>query len=212
MTTKNKPDIRESKIVHICTQEEVIAKQARELKSQTRLAKRNTILLDRVTRATLGNGHEEDGLLFIVRKFVKEHEIVLSDISEIKDKLSTVAEINTELEIKRRLHIEKEKIAKEARAEVEIELKKKTYTWGKVPIITGIITVFILLIFQILNYNVTRKTATKEEVKQVKEDVRDLGAPVIVNSRGNITSLPKGDSIKYFRNMEYQNFKDTTKK
>jgi hypothetical protein len=209
MTTKSKPVIREPKPDHPCSKELVLARQASDLRSQTRAIKRNTVLLNRLSKVSLGNGHEEDGLLFVVRKFVNEHAVVLTDIHDIKEKLGTVTEINTELEVQRRVQAEKEKLIREARENLEIKLKKRTFTWSKIPVIVAILSLIVLTIFSILNYNINRKTATKEDVKSVKDD---LGQPVVITSRGEIGNLPKGDSIKYFRNMEYQNFKDTTKK
>lgn len=45
---------------------------------------------------------------------------------------------------------------------------------------------------------------------ELKEQIDNFGTPVIVNSRGYIVPLPAGDSLKYFRDGEYQNsYKDS---
>lgn len=207
MTTKRKPAIRE----HICTQELVLAKQASDLRSQTRAIKRNTTLLNRLSKVNLGNGHEEDGLLFIVRNFVKEHEVVLTDIHDIKERLSTVAEVNFELEVRRRVQADREKTLKETRETNDIKLKKSSFIWSKVPIIVGILTLIVLLVFQILNYGINTHSATKDDVNLVKEKVIEQGTPTIVNERsGEYAKLPPGYVIKMFP----QDFKgnDTIKK
>jgi len=56
----------DEKNIHICSKEEV---------------------LDRMSVILLGNGHPEDGLAFRFREFMKDHERVVSDISEIKNKI-----------------------------------------------------------------------------------------------------------------------------
>lgn len=40
----------------------------------------------------------------------------------------------------------------------------------------------------------------------LRQQIYDLGTPVIVNSRGEIKNLPAGDSIKYFRDSEFKEF------
>jgi hypothetical protein len=165
MTTRVKKAkiIGEIPILHSCTKVAAIKKQSTMLKEFD-------VYLKRLNEVTLGNGHKEDGLLFIVRKFVQEHEIVLKDIKEIKDKFSNISEINLEFELQRRVKIEKEKILQEIKETDELKLKHKTFSWGKVPIIGGVITIIIILIFQILNYDLNRKT--KEDTSDIRTETR----------------------------------------
>lgn len=209
MTTKHNPGIREPE--HICMKELVLAKQSLDLVSQTRAIKRNTVLLNRLSKVSLGNGHEENGLLFIVRKFVDEHAIVLTDIHDIKEKLSIVAEVNFELEVRRRVQADREKTLKETRESDDIKLKKRTFVWSKIPIFAGVVTVVILLVFQILNYSINRHSATKDDVNMVKEKVIEQGTPTIVDTRsGEYVGLPPGYVIKMF--PQDFNGNDTIKK
>lgn len=158
MKESSAKQVNSDETTYHCSQEHILAAQSKELKVQARSMKRNHVLLTRLSKVTLGNGHEEDGILFIVRKFVKEQDVIIDDIRAIKDKLSTVTEINTELEIQRRVRVEKEKLLAEIKEEDDLKLRKKSFNLGKVPVVVGVLSLLTLMLFSILNYNISKRT------------------------------------------------------
>jgi len=199
---------------HECIQTSVLRKYASIFRKNTILLNNHGIILDRLSRVTIGNGHEEDGLLFLMRAHLKEHSSIVEDIAEIKLKLSTVTEINTELEIQRRVKVEKQKILADIEEKKEKDegklYSKKTIRWQRIGVIAGIITaclsIILITTFSVLNYAINKET--KSEVSTVTNKVDDLGSPVVVNKRGETVSLPSGYELK----MYPQDFTgDTTK-
>lgn len=178
MTTTTKRKTRPIK--HTCVQSDVL--------------KRHTEVLDRLSKLTIGNGTPEDGLLFKFNKFLTDHDIVINDIKEIKTKLSTVNEINTEMEIQRRVKEEKEKLLKELKDSEIHNTEKKKFSWAKASVIVAALAFIVMAIFQTLNYFDGRDT--KEIVTATENKVDDLGSPVVTNPRGEFVPLPEGFSLK----------------
>ncbi len=148
--------------------------------------KRQGVLIDRISLIVLGNGKLEDGLFFQFKEFMKDHKEVVNDISEIKDKLSTVNEINTELEIQRRVKLTEDNLRKEfaelqSKADDKKEDKKK-FSWTRFSIVSASIGLVIMAIFQVLNY--IKSGEIKTEVNTVNSRVDDLGNPVIISKDG----------------------------
>jgi hypothetical protein len=159
-TTKQKPQV---KYVHKCSQK---------------------VIIDRTNLILFGNGKPEDGLAFRFREFMSDHNKVVSDISEIKKKLSTVSEINTEMEIQRRVDIEKEKMLKNAeKSEDKKDSRsntKKTIRWQSIGVVTAILALVVTATFSICNYVLNRKTKT--DTSTIKTDVQYM---IPEKTRGN---------------------------
>ena len=180
MTPRTKPPQRKGgATVHSCTQ----VKAIKDLTAMTKELQGYSLRLNEVT---LGNGHKEDGLLFIVRKFVKEHDGVLTDIQEIKKNLSLVTQVNTELDIQNRVRIgvtqALDEKKKEEEKSVDIKFKKKGLSLTTISVIIAGTLLFINFIFQLLNYNQGRET--NQEVVITKDRVENLGVPYLSNPRG----------------------------
>jgi len=175
--------------VHICTQVEAI-------KNLTEMTKELQGYSLRLNEVTLGNGHKEDGLLFIVRKFVKEHEVVLTDVQEIKKNLSLVTQVNNELDIQNRVRIgvakELEKKKEEDEKSIDIKFKKKGISLTTISVLIAGILLFVNFILQHLTYNIN--SSTKADVSAVKGDVENLGVPYVSNPRG--LRIDPSDSIR----------------
>ena len=168
--------------------------------AEAKTLERHSVLLERISEVTLGNGYPEDGLLYKFRKFMDEHLVVVNDIAEIKEKLSSVTEINTTLEINRLVNVEVDKIKEKMKAEQNIKVtqvhSKKAIRWQTVGVILAGISVITLIIFQYLNYRISLKTLPVIERTDSKVD--NLGTPVQVNTRsGEIVSNPD-IKIKFF--------------
>jgi hypothetical protein len=162
-------------IIHSCTQEEHIKRQGE--------------LLGRLATITLGNGRPEDGLLFRFGKFMDEHKIVVSDIQEIKQKLSTVNEINTELEVQRRVKDEIAKLVSET-------ADKKKFSWSKFSIIIAAVSFAVFATFQVLNYFKSDKVVTV--TTETNKKIDDMGTPVVTTPRGVMIPLPDSAKIKFY--------------
>jgi len=155
---------------------------------------RHTELLKRFNMILLGNGTPEDGLFFLFRKHIKDHDSILSDIKDIKDKLSTVTEINTEMEIQRRVKEEKEKLMKKMDDDNIAEVEKKKFSWTKFSIVVGALAFVVMAIFQVLNYS--HNIEIKDAAIATESKVDELGSPVVVNPRGEFVPLPEGFTLK----------------
>jgi hypothetical protein len=170
-------------------------------------------VLDRMSRILVGNGHPEEGMAFQFKEFMKDHVRVLNDITEIKNKVTeaidssgkAIRAIETyKTETESFANGVKEKEEREAIAEA-LAARVKRDRWQRIfwiiTAIIGVSGIWISVLFGVRNGN---KAATREQVD-------NLGTPVITNSRGIIINLPEGDSIKYFREGQFVNF-DTIKK
>lgn len=70
-----------------------------------------------------------------------------------------------------------------------------------------LILVAALLIGLFLSIYATFKGMDDDDIKQfIKQEFENIGTPIIVNQRGEITNLPAGDSLKYYRNGEFKDF------
>ena len=187
MVTKRKPAIRGSKIevIHTCTQAETLA--------------RHTELLDRFSKLSLGNGHPEDGFLFKLEAYINNHKTIIEDVAEIKKTVREAIELSGKA-----IHaseIYKAEMTGMEAGQGRADKKAKGRFNSAIQIITTIALIASLYV-AVMEF---KKSNAKTDQK-----IEDLGTPVIVNSRG-VTSLPSGDSIKYFTKKGYSNFKDTTK-
>ena len=160
MATSKKPQKKPTPkgVVHICNQEDVL--------------KRHSVLLERQGRVLLGNGNEEDGLLFLLRAHLKEHSVVLEDIKDIKLKLSVVTEVNKELDIQRqvslRVKAEEDKNKEKKEKTDEIKDRKHAFSWTKLSIVIAALAFVVMAAFQILNY-LEREKDTEVVVEKINE-------------------------------------------
>lgn len=72
-TTFKTPRRKKNNVTHLCVQEDIL--------------KRHDVLLERQGTVLLGNGHPEDGLLFMFREFLEREKKRKEDIAEIKLKI-----------------------------------------------------------------------------------------------------------------------------
>jgi hypothetical protein len=198
MTVGKKPSNGKPKIkrviVHKCSKEVVIA---------------------RISEILVGNGKPDTGLAFRFSAFMDDHQRVLNDISEIKDKLSVQTQVNHEIEIQNRVkaaleHSEKNKKLENERADrnrreadiiaINLRAQHRRDNWQKV---IWVIMALIAL-YGIFSNKVQNKLQSKETVQKIE----DLGTPVVVNKRsGEFVVLPPDTELKMFGQV-----KDTTKK
>lgn len=185
--TKPKPVIRETN--HRCTKAEIL--------------NRHSEILERTDYLLYGNGTPKDGLLFKMDTFIREHATIMSDISEIKLTVGkAITDSATTQKLLEKYRSDEEQFERGKNAINELEEIKKKNNRENIKLTIQVITVIIALFMAYLGAKAFYDKLTKQ--------YDNLGTPVIVNERG-ISTLPKGDSLKYFRNGEFQNF-DTIKK
>jgi len=155
MATTIKTKGKKPRTIHKCSQAEIIERQG--------------ILIERIGKITLGNGTPEDGLLFKFRRFLDYHDKVVSDIKEIKTKLSTMSEIDFEIEVSRRVNIElekqKEKMKQDSLQVKDMNIKKSSFSWQKISGFVAIVSIIIITIFSILNYSINKDSKSKSPVQ-----------------------------------------------
>jgi hypothetical protein len=139
--------------------------------------------IDKITLSLKQQGEEDKLIALKVKGIVKDIAFIKSRLIEIHDKLSTVAEINTELEITRRVEVEVNKV-------MDKEDTKKNVKWDNivktVGMIVGILGLLAMGYFN--NKNIERK-------------LDNFGVAVPVNTRsGEIINLPSDIKIKMFPN------------
>jgi hypothetical protein len=139
--------------------------------------------IDKITLSLKQQGEEDKLVALKVKGIVKDIAFIKSRLIEIHDKLSTVAEINTELEITRRVEVEVNKV-------MDKEDTKKNVKWDNivktVGMIVGILGLLAMGYFN--NKNIERK-------------LDNFGVAVPVNTRsGEIINLPSDIKIKMFPN------------
>ena len=213
MTVKRKPEGEP----HCCTQEETI--------------KRHNELLERTNKILYGNGTPKEGLIFRFDEFMKDHKQVvdslvdiktgLSDLrKEIKDNATATATAQSAIEkfkietesysqgvkeqeardiVARKLqdaHLKEE----EDRAMVsrQVKIKQRQDSWQRV---IWIIMALIAL-YGIFKNNKKMDTAIQK--------VDNLGAPVLINSRGATVPLEGGTILKMYP-KDFDTKKDSTK-
>ena len=99
--------------------------------------------------------------LAIVKKDLGE---VKTSIGEINKKLSTVAEIDLELEVSRRVHTRLNEIKAKKDLEDDLKLKKGTFSWYKVMIIIALLGFLVTATFQVLNYHSVKEVVQTEGI------------------------------------------------
>jgi hypothetical protein len=205
MKTPRKPAIREKPEEYICTEKEII-------KTLVESNNKLSIIL-------VGNGDPKKGLFYQFTEFMADHKIVVNSINEIKEGvagLHTRADDNKKAAETAMSAIEKYKLeckafeagakeredkeviaaelkAKQLKDEQEkifvakqLKAKQRQDNWQK------IIWVIMALIGLYGIYNMNKQGATNTK------KIDDLGTPVIVNPRGAVSPLPKGDELKMF--------------
>lgn len=204
MTTKRKPAIRVQKIVHTCTQEE-------NLRRQEENSKRHAELLERLGIVTLGNGHPEDGLLFMFRAFLERDKQRVLDLERIDKKLDDAIKANATTRNALNIYkAETEGIKKGSENANKDQNTKTGFTFQTAMLVVAIIVFLTNLFFQLKTFNLSQKT--NDTSVTTNKNVENLGTPVIVNDRsGKIVNLPDGFSLKYYGNYGFKNFKDTAK-
>lgn len=159
-------------------------------------------LLDRISMVLFGNGHPEDGLAFLTRSFIKDHKDMQSDIKEIKSKVELAIDgakkANNAIDSYKK---EMENIEKgEGRVKKEIgetKHEKRERMKSSVMIISVIIAAMGMVFTAYIGIE-NRQSAKRTELstKRTEVMVDELGAPVVVNPRGEFSALPEGYNIK----------------
>jgi hypothetical protein len=183
MATKSRNQRRTTTIVHTCTQEETL--------------RRHGEVLDRISTVTLGNGHPEDGLLFLFRAFLKDRDEMIKDIKDIKSKVDEAigASARTRNALDKYkaemggVEKGKEKAINEDKLEKEHKHTKTIRVLTTISISIAAIGLTITTIFTVLNH---------QGQKGLKTEVDMINTPVRTRS-GNIEFWPSGvviDSLK----------------
>ena len=140
--------------------------------------------LARIEVILVGNGHPEEGYVFKVMEMGRE-------ITEIKDHLTGISGIVKDL------HEESVGV----KAVLKTQAEKKVNWINMAMLIVATIGMIVTAIFSYKG---------NEQSKINTNKIDNFGTPVIVNPRGLIVPLPAGDSLKFFRDMEFKdNYKDT---
>jgi hypothetical protein len=131
-------------------------------------------------------------------------------LGEIKTRLSSVSEVNTEIEVQSRVQNEVKKAIdtyKETKAkEEESVIKKKSFSWQKFAVTIAALSFLVMAFFQVLNY-----FKSDDNKAQVIEKIDKLGSPVVTNPRGELVPLPDGYSLKMWT-KDFDEGEDTVKK
>jgi hypothetical protein len=168
-TKKRTPKPR---IVHSCTQEENLKRQGE--------------LLDRLATVTLGNGHPEDGLLFMFRVFLKERDEMKADIKEIKGKVDDA--IGASDKTKHALELYQAEMGGVSNGKKEGEAKL-VIQWDKV--IRTIGTIIAAVGITIAAWGVWSKGG------HIEDKVNNMSTPVIIDKYGQIKDA-RGIEVKMF--------------
>jgi hypothetical protein len=138
--------------------------------------------IKRINLAQLQQGKQENMIEAKLKSMVKDFGILKSAIKNIEDKLSTVAEINNELEVQCRVEMG-------VRAELDKEDDKKNIRWD--IILKTIGTAVAVLTFLI---------GTFLGLRNIEKKLDNLGVPLITDQRGNLLVLPDSSYVKMFPN------------
>jgi len=79
MATKRKPVIKDKKEPYVCSESGKLA--------------RHSEILERTNKILYGNGAPKDGLIFRFDKFMNDHQLVVSNISDIKDSVGKLTKM-----------------------------------------------------------------------------------------------------------------------
>src|ERR1035437_503676 len=194
MSTKRKPVIREHSIP--CAQEDAID-------HLTENSNKLSILIT-------GNGNPEKGLCRQVAIIKERQDGVLTKLVEIHD---SVTLFHSKFEEAKWIAVTVQSAFEKYKAECEGEEKglsksssRKQVNFNNIISIVGTIVIVVGLIITLLQVTKNNKQITTNTQK-----IENLRTPVIVDSRGAKTPLPKGDSLTYYGNDGFKNFKDTVK-
>ena len=136
------------------------------------------------------DGNGKPGMKTDLAIVVKDVGSMKDSIEEIKQRFSTVAEIDFELEVSRRVNAKMEQHKIDADAADDLLVKRKSFSWTKFAIAVATLGFLVTATFQVLNYELNK--STKTEVKDLGTNVEELGVPIIKNSRGEVVNLPEG--------------------
>jgi len=189
---KRKPDIRVLK--HRCTKASIL--------------KRHSEILERTDYILYGNGTPQDGLLFKVDLFIKDHDVVVKDISEIK--LTVQRAIDTSAKTERMIEdfrsdeeqFEKGKQAILKLQSIEEEKKKderneRRAVIGTVVKVAGVIIALITVLFLInskFDKVIDAQKSIKADTKTTNEVLIPLGT-----ERGLKTIVIDNDTTSTFK-------------
>ena len=138
--------------------------------------------INRLSQILVGNGNPEEGYVYKVMAMGKQ-------VSEINDRITGIHAVVNELH----------------EASVGVKAVEKS-TQDKRKEIIKMTSFIVGTICLILTAYFSYKGIKVSEMNTIK--INDLGIPVIVNQRGEIGRLPEGDSLKYFKNGEFNNYED----
>lgn len=89
-------------------------------------------------------------------------------------------------------------IEDERSKQVAIGINKRGLSLQHIAVTVSVLALLVMATFQVMNYKKSR--ATSEEVATVGKKVDDLGAPTVINNRGDVVNLPEGYGIKMWPN------------
>jgi hypothetical protein len=160
--------------------------------------------LSQINMWLAGNHEPENGMIYKMIDTIKSVDMIKSDISEIKGSVNkAIQDSENTQQLLLKYKSDEEQFEKGKQAIVELQDIKEKNKRDDIKFAIQIITVIVVLFGAYLG--------AKEFYDKLTKQYDNLGTPVVVTSRGEIGRLPKGDSIKYYRNGEFVNF-DTIKK
>jgi hypothetical protein len=185
-------------VIHDCTQVQAI----KYLVDNT--SKLNLILL--------GNGDPEKGLCRKVAIIAERQENIFLKLSDIHVSLDNYHKETQEAK-ETALTVKSAFDKYESEAIGRKKGKDELSTQGQVRL-NNVITVIsaIVMVATLIFSSLDNKEEGIKNKEQIVNKIDNFGTPVILNSRGQIDELPAGDSLKFFRDGEFNStYKDTIK-
>ena len=160
---------------------------------------------DKLSKIITGNGDPEKGLMRIVAVNGERQKYIIEKLETIHESIN---DYRKEVDEAKNISSTTQHAFEQYKAELSGEDKgvnkrnlEQQVTFNRnISIISTIVLVITVLVSIWLGGNKQDKIGS-----DISEKVDNLGAPVIVNERNQIVPLPKGDSIRYFRDGEYKN-------
>jgi hypothetical protein len=145
-----------------------------------------------------GNSHPEKG--FVVRMFKMADSV--EAIKDHLEKLDKKADENKNAAAKASHALD---LYKAEMSGIDVGAGKKTAKVKlKFDTIVSLVGTLVIVLTLIVSFWWNRKDTknTDDKILITSEKVDNLGSPVVVNKRGELTTLPKGDTLKYFKDGE----------
>jgi predicted SnoaL-like aldol condensation-catalyzing enzyme len=179
MAAKRKPASPKKKLpvktvyIHKCSQKEV---------------------LEQMSIILVGNGHPEDGLAFRFGEFMTDHKRVLENIEEIKLNVSTAIKASiTAAHAIEEYKRHEEDISEGKEAIIKLAEKSTKEKREKIRTTLQLMATIIGIMMFILAYmNIIKQSTTNGK------KIDNLGTPVLMNPRGAVEPLQKGEVLKMY--------------